>query len=102
LRGDRERPGQDYFPDEISAPVASLVTTRTMLSAAAVRGWHASLSDISGAFLQGKPITQTVYMAMPKGAIDMLCKINKRVVEGEWRPEGRLRGLVGRGSSPLM
>jgi hypothetical protein len=70
LRGDRERPGQDYFPDEISAPVASLVTTRTMLSAAAVRGWYASLSDISGAFLQGKPITQTVYMAMPKGAIE--------------------------------
>ncbi|CAI7882235.1 unnamed protein product [Closterium sp. NIES-53] len=51
---------------EIFAPVVKLVTLRTVLAGAAVKGWHVKQMDITTAFLSGI-LLEDIYMAQPDG-----------------------------------
>ncbi|CAI7730310.1 unnamed protein product [Closterium sp. NIES-54] len=69
-----------YF-GEIFAPVVKLVTLRTVLAGAAVKGWHVKQMDNTTAFLNGI-LLEDIYMAQPDGYEDgtsRVCKLKKAI-----------------------
>ncbi|KAI5728895.1 hypothetical protein M8J77_025006 [Diaphorina citri] len=80
IKGCSQKEG-DY--SETYAPVASLVTVRTLLSFINHHGLYAEQLDVKNAFLHGS-IKEDIYMTLPDGLNDeharknsMVCKLNK-------------------------
>nr|GEX62112.1 cysteine-rich RLK (receptor-like protein kinase) 8 [Tanacetum cinerariifolium] len=64
IQGNRERKGVDY--EDTFAPVAKIVTVRSLLVVAAMKGWDIVQIDISNAFLHGD-LFEEIYIKMPLG-----------------------------------
>nr|GEX26173.1 hypothetical protein [Tanacetum cinerariifolium] len=62
--GNRQRRGIDY--QETFAPIAKMVTVRSLLATVAVKGWFTCQMDVSNAFLYGN-LSKEVYMKPPLG-----------------------------------
>jgi hypothetical protein len=75
--GFQQEHGRDY--DETFAPVAHLITLRTLLVVASVRGWSISQLDVKNVFLNGE-MYGDVYMcpppgdSVPEGMVYHLCR----------------------------
>ncbi|GJW81547.1 retrovirus-related pol polyprotein from transposon TNT 1-94, partial [Tanacetum coccineum] len=64
IQGNRQRHSVDY--QETYAPVAKLVTVKSLLALAALKGWDTCQMDVSNAFLYGD-LLEEVYMRPPLG-----------------------------------
>jgi hypothetical protein len=75
--GFQQEHGRDY--DETFTPVAHLITLRTLLVVASVRGWSISQLDVKNVFLNGE-MYGDVYMcpppgdSVPEGMVYHLCR----------------------------
>lgn len=80
IKGCSQKAGVDY--SETYAPVASLVTVRTLLSVINHNGLFAEQLDVKNAFLHGT-VKEEIYMKLPDGLDDdhtknpLVCKLNK-------------------------
>jgi hypothetical protein len=76
--GNHQVEGINYT--ETFAPVAKMVTVRTVLAVAAAKAWELHQMDVHNAFLHGD-LHEEVFMKMPPGFSvsqpDMVCKLRK-------------------------
>ena len=76
--GNHQIEGLDYT--ETFAPTAKMVTVRTFLAVAAIRGWELHQMDVHNAFLHGD-LEEEVYMRFPPGftapGADKVCRLRK-------------------------
>ncbi|KAJ0490450.1 putative RNA-directed DNA polymerase [Helianthus annuus] len=77
-KGFTQMEGIDFH--ETFAPVAKLVTVRTLLTIAVKQGWHIHQLDVNNAFLHGD-LHEDVYMKIPQGFAkpndNRVCKLQK-------------------------
>lgn len=75
-KGFMQREGFDF--EETYAPVARLVTVRTLLAVANFKNLEIQQMDVKSAFLHGK-INEDIYMNIPEGFVNdgRVCKLNK-------------------------
>nr|GEU72310.1 retrovirus-related Pol polyprotein from transposon TNT 1-94 [Tanacetum cinerariifolium] len=64
IQGNIQRHGVDY--QETFAPIAKLVTVKSLLAVTALKGWDTCQMDVSNAFLHGD-LLEEVYMRPPFG-----------------------------------
>lgn len=78
VRGDKQKENIDFFADDIFAPVVHWNTVRLMLIFASLLDLKSKQVDYLAAFLHA-PITDDVYVQMPKGYEQpgMVLKLNK-------------------------
>ena len=67
-QGFSQKPGVDYVPDELSAPVARMDSIRTTLALAAHYNWTVLQMDVDTAYLNAD-VTEDIYMRQPQGFI---------------------------------
>jgi len=76
--GNHQVEGEDFH--ETFAPVAKMVTVRTLLTLAGAKGWSLHQMNIHNAFLHGD-LREDIYMKVPPGfqtpQPNMVCKLRK-------------------------
>jgi hypothetical protein len=82
-QGFSQKPGIDYQPDEISAPVASIESIRTTLARATQQDWTILQLDVDTAYLNA-PVSEEIFMKQPPGfektaadGTELVCKLNR-------------------------
>jgi hypothetical protein len=76
-KGYSQQYGMDY--EETFAPVAKMITIRTLIAVASIRQWHIYQLDVKNVFLNGD-LQEEVYMAPPLGIshdFGYVCKLKK-------------------------
>jgi hypothetical protein len=79
VRGDQQRPGIDYDPNNIYAPVVGITTLRLILAIATILDYEIYQMDVKTAFLNAT-IHDELYMKQPQGyndGTDRVCKLLK-------------------------
>ncbi|KAJ4808040.1 Retroelement pol polyprotein-like [Rhynchospora pubera] len=78
--GNRQVQGIDYT--ETFAPVAKMVSVRTFLAVASIKGWELHQMDVHNAFLHGD-LHEEVYMRLPPGFASSqpgkVCRLRKSI-----------------------
>nr|XP_033509047.1 uncharacterized protein LOC117273941 [Nicotiana tomentosiformis] len=79
-KGYNKQEGLDY--NETFSPIVKIFTVRSILSLAAIEGWHTHQMDVYNDFLQGD-LPDEVYMQLPEGfTIQGRLQNNLQLIEG--------------------
>ncbi|KAK4259068.1 hypothetical protein QN277_005442 [Acacia crassicarpa] len=96
-RGFTQEKGVDYH--ETFAPVAKLVTMRTLLAVAAKKGWFVYQLDVDNPFLYGD-LEEEVYMRIPEGFVqkndNRVCRLRKSLYGLNHAPGTGIRSSLWR------